>query len=260
MKKILFALMMIAPVCCMAQTYNRDSLEALVAQNIKVDSTGTIDYYLKQMFPVTDSLIKDEGIRERLKADLMLNLIDMTCAENIQPYIDKYLVCSHTDSLQAKVKARFAKFMDEYGAIQPGRMAPDISFTNLNGKTMHLSDLRGKVVLVDVWGTWCAPCREEMPYIEKLQQRYAKDQNVHIMSIACDKKVATWKNFLTAHKTSWHQYLVTPEGDKVLDKVYHVIGIPRFMVIGKDGHIVSADTLRPSEPTFNKFFDDIVNK
>ena len=158
---------MIAPVCCMAQTYNRDSLEALVAQNIKEDSTAVFDDYMRQLFPVTDSLIKDEGIRERLKADLMLNLIDMTCAENIQPYIDKYLVCSHTDSLQAKVKARFAKFMDEYGAIQPGRMAPDISFTNLNGKTMHLSDLRGKVVLVDVWGTWCAPCREEMPYIEK---------------------------------------------------------------------------------------------
>lgn len=58
---------------------------------------------------------------------------------------------------------------------------------------------------------------------------------------------------------AWHQYLITPAGDKVLDNVYHVVGIPRFIVVGRDGKIISADSMRPSEKEFGKWFDGLVN-
>ena len=83
-----------------------------------------------------------------------------------------------------------------------------------------------------------------------------------IMSIACDKESARskWKAFLKKHKEmNWAQYLITPEGDKILNDVYHVQGIPRFIIIDKQGCFIDADSMRPSFEEFNDYFDKIVN-
>ena len=79
------------------------------------------------------------------------------------------------------------------------------------------------------------------------------------MSVACDKKRERWSAYLKKHPTSWHQYLITLEGDKILNDIYHVIGIPRFIIIGKDGRIITPDAMRPSDKDFNDYFDKIVN-
>lgn len=113
------------------------------------------------------------------------------------------------------------------------------------------------MVFLDVWGTWCAPCKQEMPYIAKLYEKYKDDKRVAIISVACDKKFDVWKNYLQKHPEPWAQYVVTPEGDKVLDDVYHVYGIPRFMLIGRDGRIIDADSARPSfGDSFDKQFSE----
>ena len=99
-----------------------------------------------------------------------------------------------------------------------------------------------------------------MPYLAKLQDEYAARKDVRIMSIACDKKAERWKAYLAKHPTSWHQYLVTDAGNKMLDEVYFWEGIPRFIIIGRDGNIISADALRPSEKSFSEYFRKIVNQ
>ena len=153
----------------------------------------------------------------------------------------------------------YSKMVENYAATYPGKPAPNFTFTDVSGKQLSLESLSGKLLLIDIWGTWCVPCIEEMPNIEALQKQYAHRDDVHIMSIACDKKRERWISFLGKHPTTWHQYLVTPEGDEVLNTAYHVVGIPRFIIVGRDGRIITPDAMRPSEPEFAAYFDKLVN-
>ena len=159
-----------------------------------------------------------------------------------------------------RVKCHYDAMIKKYGHLFPGRPAPNLTFTDTDGKSLSLQSFKGQLLLVDIWGTWCAPCIEEMPYLAKLQEEYAARKDVRIMSIACDKKTERWKAYLAKHPTSWHQYLVTDAGNKMLDKVYFCEGIPRFIIIGRDGNIISADAMRPSEKSFPEYFRKIVNQ
>lgn len=215
------------------------------------------EYYLKKIDGVYDQL-KSEYI-----CDQVLSMFRFPACHDMSDYLAPYLKRITVDSLRNKVEAALVKHKQEYGAIFPGQVAPDFTFTNEKGKVFKLSDLRGRLLFIDIWGTWCAPCIEEIPYLAKLQEKYKNNKNVLIMSLACDKESARdkWKAFLKKHKEmTWAQYQVTDAGNKILDDVYHVIGIPRFMIIEKNGVIIDADTQRPSFQTFDKFFEEIVNK
>lgn len=240
--------------------YRLSVVDSMVHKAVEADplimTQYTPELYLKKI----------DAVYEQLKSEYLYNQVigffrypscnDMT--DFVKPYMDRITV----DTLRQKVEAAIVKHKKEYGAIFPGQPAPDFTFTNAKGKVFHLSDLRGKLLFIDIWGTWCAPCIEEIPYLNKLQERYKNNKNVLIMSIACDKESARpkWLAFLKSHKEmNWAQYQVTTEGDKILDDVYHTFGIPRFMIIDKKGIIIDADAERPSFEKFNDYFDNIVN-
>lgn len=214
------------------------------------------DFYLKKIDAVYDQLKSEFLATQVLGFFQYPGCHDMT--KMVQPYLDRITV----DSLKQKVEAALAKHKQDYGHVFPGQPAPDFTFKNEKGKLFHLSDLRGKLLFVDIWGTWCVPCIEEIPYLNKLQEKYKKNKNVHIMSIACDKESARpkWLAFLKKHKEmNWAQYQVTTEGNKILDDVYFVYGIPRFMIIDKDGIIIDSEAHRPSFADFDTYFEKIVN-
>ena len=243
--------------------YNKDALLEKVYQRMKMDTIKTADQYYKMIYPMIDMTVFNREYAERLKADVMLSLMDMMMTDDPKPYLDNYLNNCGADSLRKKVLSRYDEFLKTNSHLFKGQPAPDFTFTDKKGKLIRLSDLKGKLLFIDVWGTWCAPCIEEIPFIAKLQEKYRNNPNVMIMSIACDKESARpkWLAFLKKHKEmNWAQYQVTTEGNKILDDVYHVMGIPRFMIIDKDGIIIDADAPRPSFDTFNAFFDNIVNK
>ena len=200
------------------------------------------DFYLKKIDAVYDQLKSEYLATQVLGFFQYPGCHDMT--KMVQPYLDRITV----DSLKQKVEAALAKHKQDYGHVFPGQPAPDFTFKNEKGKLFHLSDLRGKLLFVDIWGTWCVPCIEEIPYLNKLQEKYKKNKNVHIMSI------------LKKHKEmNWAQYQVTTEGNKILDDVYFVYGIPRFMIIDKDGIIIDSEAQRPSFADFDTYFEKIVN-
>jgi thiol-disulfide isomerase/thioredoxin len=259
MKKILF-LLLILPSISKAQQYNRDSLEQIVEKYISADSIKDYNEYINQLYPAIIKATENEDFRERLRADATIDFINSSLSEDPKPFVDKYFANSHTDSLKTKVTLYYEKFLSEYGAILSGKAAPDFSFFDRNGKVAKVSDFKGKTLLIDLWGTWCAPCIAEIPYLEKLQQQYSNNKDVLIISIACDKKVEKWESFLNTHRTSWKQYIISKEGDTILDDIYHVNGIPRFIIIDKYGKLVTSDGPRPSEKDFNMYFKNAINK
>lgn len=240
--------------------YRLSVVDSMVNKALEEDplimSQYTPELYLKKIDAVYNQLKSEYLCARVLEFFRHPACSDMT--DFVRPYLNRITV----DSLRQKVENALAKHKQEYGTIFSGQPAPDFTFRNEKGKLMRLSDLRGKLLFIDIWGTWCVPCIEEIPYLNKLQERYKNNKNVHIMSIACDKESARdkWKAFLKKHKEmNWAQYQVTAEGDKVLDDVYHVFGIPRFMIIDKNGVIIDAEAQRPSFETFNDYFDKIVN-
>lgn len=240
--------------------YDKDSITQYLSYKLPSDNLPTHDDYVNAMTAAIDKYITNEVWQQRYRCDFTIDLIEMIgTVENPLSILDSYIETSPPDSLAARVRKACSQIMSDYGKTYPGEYAPDFTFTDMGGKRLSLKSLLGKTLLIDIWGTWCVPCIEEMPYLEKLQQKYSQREDIHIMSIACDKKADKWKTFLEKKPTSWHQYLITPEGDKVLNNVYHVMGIPRFIIIDKLGRIVSAEAQRPSFDTFNEYFDNIVN-
>jgi peroxiredoxin len=110
----------------------------------------------------------------------------------------------------------------------------DFTLTDLSGKQWTLSSLKGKVVLVNFWATWCPPCRKEMPDLQALSQRFA-GQGLVVLSIS-DEDAAKVNPYIAEHKITY-PVLLDP-GRKVNDS-FHIEGIPKSFVYNRDGKLVA---------------------
>ena len=129
-----------------------------------------------------------------------------------------------------------------------GTPAPDITLDTPDGKQVQLKDIcKGKFTYIDVWATWCGPCKKEIPYVEKLVERFKGNDKVQFISISVDENVDAWKKMIANDKPQWAQYNVNGETNKQFSADWGITGIPRFIMIDKDGNIFSADATRPSD-------------
>ena len=120
-------------------------------------------------------------------------------------------------------------------APQQGFMAPDFELPNSAGETVKLSDLRGQAVLVNLWATWCPPCREEMQSIEKVYNEY-KDQGLVVLAVNMTYQDDAQKilPFITARELTF-PILLDETGNMAND--YQMRSLPSSYFIGRDGII-----------------------
>ncbi len=112
-----------------------------------------------------------------------------------------------------------------------GNQAPDFNLKSLDGKSVRLSDFRGKPVLVNFWATWCPPCREEMPTLEKAYQKY-RDQGVVFLGIDKQEDAETVRKFVSQNGYSWTFLL---DSDDQVGRSYYVSAIPTSFFIDRQG-------------------------
>ncbi|NSL85707.1 TlpA family protein disulfide reductase [Chitinophaga sp. Mgbs1] len=142
-----------------------------------------------------------------------------------------------------------------YGDNMP---APDFSYEDINGKKVALKDLRGKYVYIDVWATWCGPCKMEIPHLSKIEEQYAH-KNIQFVSLSVDTRAdkGKWKDFVQKEKLKGIQLLADKDFQSDFIQKFNINAIPRFILIGPDGRIISADALRPSNPALKTQFDKL---
>ncbi len=132
--------------------------------------------------------------------------------------------------------------------IAQGNTAPNFKAYDVNGKGVSLSDFKGKLVYVDIWATWCGPCRIEIPHLIKLEKEYHKNKNVVFMSVSLDADFDEdkWKKMIKDEGLGGIQLRAKGERDSDIAKNYDVRGIPTFLLIDKNGKIISSQAPRPS--------------
>ncbi|MDU1891655.1 MAG: TlpA disulfide reductase family protein [Dysgonomonas sp.] len=140
--------------------------------------------------------------------------------------------------------------------------AIDFKFPDRNGKEISLSDFKGKVVYVDVWATWCGPCKKEFPLLKKLEEEYHANKDMVFIgvSVDVDKDKQKWLNFLDKEQLPGIQLFGGDPSKESLGKPYNIKGIPRFILVGKDGNLILADAPKPSSPEIKAILDDALKK
>ena len=133
--------------------------------------------------------------------------------------------------------------------LKAGDQSPVFKYVDINGKEVSLSDLKGKYVYIDVWATWCPPCKGELPHLKELEKKMHGKKMVFV-SISCDKDKAAWEKMVKEQGLGGIQ--LHNGGDREFMKAYNITGIPRFILLDKKGKIINPKMTRPSNPETEK--------
>ena len=132
------------------------------------------------------------------------------------------------------------------------------NYENHKGGTTSLSDLKGKYVYIDVWATWCGPCKREIPALKKVESKY-HNKDIEFVSISIDRETDynKWKTFVETNNLSGVQLIADNDWNSSFVKNYGIKGIPRFILIDPNGNIVNPDAPRPSDPQLIELFSEL---
>jgi thiol-disulfide isomerase/thioredoxin len=147
------------------------------------------------------------------------------------------------------------KMLTRLMAFGKGDPAVDFVATNISGDNVSLSSLKGRVIYVDLWATWCGPCMEEMPHFEALKAKYKDNPNIAFVSLSIDDTDVPWKKSVESRKADGFQWLI----NRAKLQAYNIVGIPRTLLIDKDFKIMDMDAPMPSQAIAVKAIDALLN-
>jgi len=198
---------------------------------------GELPESLEKLKSVSSSVIKDEALK-------MLNKYYLSPgAENLKASVDQMKSLTTNEDLLADLDESFTKM----NALTKGNVSPGFEYKNVKGSNVNLKDLKGKNVYIDVWATWCGPCKAEIPHLKELEKSY-HGKNVEFVSISVDvpDDEEKWKAMIADKDLKGVQLLSDNGWDTKFVEDYLIKGIPRFILLDEDGKIVTADAPRPS--------------
>lgn len=221
-----------------------DEYRAFVAEAMHVldpEGRGMTSVYPKtvaQMKYAADRL-SDPVVREIILHHIAAAYVDNFGVKDISEMENIY----HTYVRDTLLTSSFAKKYERWDLSRPGKRSPGFRAPDVDGKEYTLADFRGKYVYIDMWATWCGPCKREMPYLKALEDEF-KDAEIVFVGLSVDKDKAAWENMVRQGELTGVQlYLGT--GSR-FQEGYRVEAIPRFILLDKEGVIISNDMSRPS--------------
>ncbi|MGG7036076.1 MAG: TlpA family protein disulfide reductase [Flavobacterium sp.] len=218
-----------------------------LAQNVLADNKYDYDGLLAK-----DEATFNKMLEEKKSADL---------AKLNNPKLDPAFVTLQKQTIE-KSTVGIKKYYDKKLGAAKMNNTPSAPFDyeNYNGSKTSLASLKGKYVYIDVWATWCGPCRQELPYLKQMEEKY-HGKNIEFVSISVDRVADhdKWKQFVTEKELKGTQLFADNSFNSDFIKAYGIDSIPRFILIDPSGKIVSSDADRPSNPQLQVQLDKLLN-
>ena len=217
----------------------------------------------QKALPVTaDQVIRNSkypyGIKEFFVAR---NILDFLADRGITPEVDTIFNNFRKEYSSSSFIAPIETKYEDWLTLAPGQKAPTITGTTPNNKAFSLSDLKGKVVYVDVWASWCGPCLEEFPHSQKLQQQFEGNDQVAFLYVSVDRDEEKWRKMVDEQKLEGIHIIDPLEGsDTSIWEAYLLSGIPRYILIDQEGKIADAEAHRPSSGKLKGEIQALLNK
>ena len=175
-------------------------------------------------------------------------------------YIEKELSTVNNASFVSSEKEKNVKmveyYIEKFAAIsnlpQIGEPAIDFTYMDKDGNEFSLSTFKGSLVYVDVWATWCGPCKDEIPALKTLEHDY-HNNNITFLSVSVDTNKEAWINMLAEKQLGGIQ--LWANGWTEITKSYAINSIPRFMLFDADGNVISLNVPRPSSEEIRGILD-----
>jgi thiol-disulfide isomerase/thioredoxin len=256
-----------------------DSYRRVIELEIRTHLVGSIFYALEKegftnekvgMSRIEDTLtlLTDRAIRANprlapireflLAKNINLSFIDFgfspQLVQNFTKFKEEYPNSSYLPPLEMMV--------GNHMQLGEGTEARDFTATDANGHAFRLSDLKGKVVYIDTWATWCGPCIAEFPHSKRMMEHYKDNNDVVFLFVSVDEDTQKWKSFLKGDRAPRGIHVnqnsaSTPDGSSIFS-LYNMSGIPHYILVDKAGKIKVNRGPRPSEKESYELIDGLL--
>lgn len=224
-------------------TYNQKANEI-----VKKDSIDQALALLQAIATNNNQEIRDELMFDNAR-------IYLSYTEDPKAYYELYMQAAKNEEHIAAVKTDYEKLL----TLSEGKPSPVFTdYENFKGGTTSLNDLQGKYVYIDIWATWCGPCKREIPFLKELEADY-HDKDITFLSISIDaqKDHDKWKQMVEEKELGGVQLFADSDWESKFVQDYMVKGIPRFILLDPEGNIVKSNAPRPSSKEIRALFDEL---
>jgi len=175
--------------------------------------------------------------------------------------LEKEVVDMETKANKELINFLVSNYNKEHAAlasIKKGAPSPTFNYPDNNGNSVSLEDLKGKYVYIDVWATWCGPCKVEIPYLKEIDDEF-KGKDIAFVSLSIDKMEhkEKWLKMIQDEKLQGIQVLADKDWNSDFVTAFNIKGIPRFILLDKNGNIVDANAPRPSDPNLKGLLNSL---
>ncbi|MBX2970003.1 MAG: TlpA family protein disulfide reductase [Cyclobacteriaceae bacterium] len=201
------------------------------------------DSVLIQLEKEVLSKISNSDLRELAFASYVKEYVSFSGIDNLGDRFDWF----KSNFPKSAYTPRLQQAYDKWLKLAKGNVAPNYEGLSPDSLKRSLADYKGKVVYVDVWATWCGPCRAEFPNSKILKNEYRDEEDLVFMYVSIDSDKSAWKKYLTNDPEFAGEHLfVEGAWNSEICKTYNIMAIPRYLLIDKDGKIADSNAPRPS--------------
>ncbi|MBK9593205.1 MAG: TlpA family protein disulfide reductase [Crocinitomicaceae bacterium] len=206
---------------------------AYAVENIMKDTTSPVSWLmLNELFPVNGMAGFDSS---DIKYFHMVS----------NGMRSKYPDSEYPQYIDDQIAGINAQYQSLSANTDAGGKAPEINLNDTNGKALPLSSLKGKVVLIDFWASWCMPCRQENPNVVRMYDKY-KDKGFTVYSVSLDESKDAWLKAIKDDNLSWPNHVSDLKGwQSSAAALYSVTSIPATFLLDREGNIIAKNLRGP---------------